>query len=94
MSFKTLTESEHAKAGQVLQDMLDYLNRHPERHTPFMDRWFELCVGQNTMVYAIRKHDGAVGRRLLHGTPERVVECIESAERFGKKNVWFVKVVR
>jgi hypothetical protein len=89
-----LIDKERIKAAETLPDMLEYLNQHPERHTPFMDRWFELCCNHATMVYAVKRRDGAVGRRLLHGKPQRVVECIESAAPLGKRDVWFVRVVK
>lgn len=90
---KTFAESEHDKAAQLLQDMLVYLNEHPERHTLFMDRWFRLCVLHNTCVYPAKPEGAAAGRRLLYGKPARVVEVIESAMPVGQPGVWFVKVV-
>lgn len=90
---KNIVQAEREKAAETLPDMLVYLAGHPDRHTPFMDRWFRLCVQHGTQVYAASPEDAAPGRRLLYGTPARIVECIESAAIFGKLGVWFIKVV-
>lgn len=90
---KSIVQLEHEKAGKTLPEMLAYLNEHPDRHTPFMDRWFTLCVEHKTQVYPARPLGGAVGRRLKYGTPPRTIECIESATLLGHPGVWFVKLV-
>lgn len=88
----TLADKEAFKAGMTLPQMLEYLNEHPDRHTPFMDRWFTLCCEHKTMVYPAKPEGAAPGRRLEYGTPKRVVECIESAAPLGHLGVWFVKL--
>lgn len=90
---KSIADREHDKAEQALADMLVYLNAHPLRHTPFMDRWFRLVVDHNQMVYPARPKDGAVNRVVEYGRPKRKVLCIESAAPLGHPGTWFVKVV-
>jgi hypothetical protein len=90
---KKLAEEERDKATMTLPAMLQYLNEHPERHTPFMDRWFRLCVEHGTQIYPVRREDAQVGRRYRHGTPARIIEVVESCLPFGKPGVWWAKVV-
>lgn len=89
----TMTDKEALKAGTTLPKMLEYLAKHPERHTPFMDRWFTLCCEHKTMIYPAKPQGASVGKRLEYGKPKRVIECIEPWLPFGKPGVWFVKVV-
>lgn len=88
-----LAQREQEKAALTLPKMLEYLAEHSDRHTPFMDRWFRLCIEHKTQIYPIKRLGCAVGKRLKHGTPARIVECIESAAMVGKAGVWYVKVV-
>lgn len=90
---QTLAESERDKAELMLADMLVYLAEHEEAHTPFMEHWFNLCVRLNTCVYPAKLQGAKPGRRLRHGTPARVVECIESAARFGRPDIWFIRAI-
>jgi len=89
----TLLESERIKGRKTLDDMLAYLAQDEENHTPFMDRWFMLCVEHKTMVYPAQPKGAEKGKRLEYGKPKRLVECIESAASVGKPGVWFIKVV-
>lgn len=89
---QNILETERAKGEKTCQEMLAYLIAHPDRHTPFMERWFELCVEHRTQVYPAKPEGAAAGRRLLYGKPARLVECIESANPLGKPGIWFVKL--
>lgn len=93
---KKLAELEREKAGETLPELIAYLNNHPQRHTPFMDRWARLIIELGTQIYPVRREDGAAGKRVRHGKPARIIELIElieSCKQFGKPDVWFAKIV-
>jgi len=90
---KKLAQEEQEKAKLTLPAMLNYLNEHPLRHTPWMDRWFRLCIEHRTQIYPVRRVDGAVGRRFRHGKPARIIELVESCLPYGKPGIWWAKVV-
>lgn len=90
---KKMEQEQRDKAMLTLPAMIQHLNEHPQRHTPFMDRWASLMIELGTQIYPVRRHDGSPGKRYRHGTPARIIELIESCRRFGKEGIWFAKVV-
>jgi hypothetical protein len=92
---KKRAQEEREKAALTLPQMIAHLNSHPDRHTPFMDRWASLIIEAGTFIYPVDKPDGVVGKRFLHGAPgkKRVIELVESCRRFGKPNTFFAKLV-
>lgn len=90
---KRMRASEADKAKMTLPQMLEWLNENPLRHTPFFDLWFRTCLSAGQMVYPIKRNDASVGKRLLHGNPQRVVEIVESAAGVGKPGIFFCKAV-
>ena len=83
---------EKLKVMMTLPEMVNYLQEHPDRHTPFMDRWLMLCIIHEVQVYPAKPLGAKEGKRMLYGKPPRVVECLEKCP--GKPGWWYIRWVR
>jgi hypothetical protein len=91
----SLIESEIEKAALTLPELAKLVQEKP---TPFVARWFELCLLHGTMVYPVKPYKpGRLivnrGDRIAYGKPPKLVECLESALAVGRRDIWFAKVI-